>query len=117
MTRSTRATLLMLAMFWQALFSLTPIGQSQQAVDLANLMAHTQSVDHHHHDDQSLHVDDSADSQSQHHVHVDVQPTGLVPISLAQTVLKSPGSPPMTHVSQWVSAWLKSPLRPPQTFA
>jgi hypothetical protein len=107
----------MLAMFWQALLWLTPIGQSQQAVDLANLMAHTQSLDHHHHDDQSLHVDDSADSQSQHHVHVDAQPAGLLPASLAQTVLKSPGSLPITHVVHWVSAWLQGPLRPPQTTA
>lgn len=117
MTRSTRAVLLMCVLLWQALAWLTPPGQAQQAQDLTNRLVHAQAVDHHHHADASLHVDDSVDSQRHHHAHEAVQPAGLLPASIGLVAVVPPVAPPVARPSAWVSVWLDSPLRPPQTCA
>lgn len=116
-TRSTRALLLMLAMLWQALFWVTPIGQSKQIQDVENLVAHSQAVDHHHHDDQSLHVDDSAESQFHHHAHEAVEPAALLPVVVEGPFFTPPGAPPTALLALWASAFLQGPLRPPQPHA
>ena len=115
-TRSTRALLLMLAMLWQALFWVTPIGQSKQIQDVENLVAHSQAVDHHH-DDQSLHVDDSAESQFHHHAHEAVEPAALLPVVVEGPFFTPPGAPPTALLALWASAFLQGPLRPPQPHA
>ena len=53
MTRSTRATLLMIALLWQSLVWLTPLGQAQLSTDITNAWVHAQAQPHradHHHD-------------------------------------------------------------------
>ena len=115
MTRCTRATLLMLVILWQALAWLTPVGQMEKTGEVANLMAHANLVDHHHHDDRSLHMDDSADSPGHYHAHEAVQPVGLVPVTVDYLVVVPPAAPPVAHAADVASVFLEGPLRPPQS--
>lgn len=102
------------ALLWQALIWLTPMGQAQHAQDIQNLATHAQWVDHHHHDDQSLHVDDSVDSQGHHHANESVQPAGLLPATNPHVAEVALAAPPVAYPLVWVSASLGVPLRPPQ---
>lgn len=96
---------------------MTPIGQSKQIQDVENVVAHSQAVDHHHHDDHSLHVDDSAESQFHHHAHEAVEPAGLLPVVVIGPFCIPPGTPPTAQLALWASAFLQGPLRPPQSHA
>ena len=68
MTLSTRATLLMIALLWQSVVWLTPLGQAQLSTDITNAWVHAEAkaqdlkhhADHHHshQSDPSLHLDD-----------------------------------------------------------
>ena len=115
MPRCSRATFLILVMLWQALVWLTPWGQEQQVADLANTVAHAQATAHHHHNDQSLHMDDHVTESSQHqHAHEAVQPMGLLPLGhdfsldLPRSTRFSSSAGPI------VAVFLQGPLRPPQ---
>ena len=85
MTRSTRATLLMIAMLWQSLVWLTPLGQAQLSTDITNAWVHAQAASihaEHHHDllnhqsDPLLHLNDH-NVDGAHHHHEAAQPLGL----------------------------------------
>lgn len=107
----------MFVMLWQALIWVTPMGQTRQVQEVENLVAHAQAVDHHHHDDHSLHVDDSAESQFHHHAHEAVEPAGLLPVLVEGLFVTHPGAPPTAHLALWASAFLQGPLRPPPPLA
>jgi len=125
MSRSARATLLMLALLWQSLVWLTPWGQGQLSTDLTNAWVHAQAGSHHaghdhhdhslseHHSDPSLHLDDH-NANGAHHHHEAAQPLGLAPkgeglgVDLARSTQFAGQAPPIALV------FLQGPLRPPQ---
>jgi hypothetical protein len=98
MTRSTRATLLMIALLWQSLVWLTPLGQAQLSTDITNAWVHAQAQPHH----------------ADHHHHEAAQPLGLAPQSvgwgfhLPQSTQFAGTAAPISTV------FLQGPLRPPQ---
>ena len=118
MTRNHRVTLLILVVVWQTLVWLTPWGQAQQVLDLANNVAHAQAVAHQHHDDQSLHLDDLvSDAAQHHHVHESFQFLGLLP-EINGFALDLPRTLPFSiSVGPIAAAFLQGPFRPPQAVA
>lgn len=58
MSRTARALFLLIVMAWQTLSFLTPFQIRQQAQSLGHAVEHLQALDHHHHEDQSLHADE-----------------------------------------------------------
>ena len=79
MSRTARALFLLIVMAWQTLSFLTPFQIRQQAQSLGHAVEHLQALDHHHHEDQSLHADEGggANESPLHHTHDGVQPSGL----------------------------------------
>jgi hypothetical protein len=117
MTRSTRAILLTLALVWQVLVGFTLLGQAQKVQDLVNAMVHAQAVDHHHHDDSSLHLDDSAGSPNHYHISEAMQPVGLLPVAINYPNRFPSAIPPSVGACAVVSVFLDGLLRPPQKVA
>ena len=79
MSRTARALFLLIVMARQTLSFLTPFQIRQQAQSLGHAVEHLQALDHHHHEDQSLHADEDgvANESPLHHTHDGVQPSGL----------------------------------------
>lgn len=115
MTRSARATFLILAILWQALVWLTPWGQEQQVTDLANTVAHAQALAHHHHDDHSLHMDDHVTEAAQHqHASETLQMVGLVPLVNGFSLNRPQSTRFSNNAAPIAAVFLQGPLRPPQ---
>lgn len=112
-----RAFLLLIILSWQFLSIASPLAVSQRSQDFTHVALHWQNDGHHHHDDQSFHVEDSDDaSQTVQHQHVDssIKTVCLLTMdcfSIPQSIAALPsmlvaplGSPP----------FLEGPLRPPR---
>ncbi len=118
MTRSTGATFLIFAIFWQALVWLTPWGQEQHVADLANAVAHAQATAHHHHGDHSLHMDDPATEAAQHqHAHEAVQAMWLLPAANDFFLDRPRSTRFSSSPAPMAAVFLQGPLRPPQPTA
>lgn len=125
MTRSTRATLLMIALLWQSLVWLTPLGQAQLSTDITNAWVHAQAkaqdlkhhADHHHHDhqsDPSLQLNDHSADGVHHHHHEAAQPLGLAPNSHGLSFDRPQTTQFAGHAAPIATVFLQGPLRPPQ---
>ena len=118
MVRSSRASFLILAIFWQALVWLTPWGQQQRVADLANTVAHAQALAHHHHDDHSLHMDDHVTEAAQHqHASETLQLVGLVSLVNGFFLDRPRSTRFSTSAAPIAAVFLQGPLRPPQPTA
>jgi hypothetical protein len=117
MFRSRQALVLIAVMLWQALSWVTPYLVAEQAQRLAHLVVHEEVVDHHHHPDDSVHVQ-AADNDAVH-LHADggTQPVGLVLGMTTLAPLGPPASPPRAAVMCPPSVCLDGLLRPPQAAA
>jgi hypothetical protein len=124
MTRSTRATFLMLAMLWQFLVWLTPLGQAQLSTDITNAWVHAQAAsihaEHHHNDfhdhqsDPSLHLNDHSVDGAHHHHHEAAQPLGLAPNSHGLGFDRPQSTQFAGHAAPIATVFLQGLLRPPQ---
>jgi hypothetical protein len=114
MLKDARATLLLLVMLWQAVAWLTPFGVAQKAEEIAHVLVHTQEVDHHHHDDRSLHLEDADGEPPHEHAGNGAQPAALPPAIVAS--LPEFPEPPRypAATADRPSAFLEGPLRPPR---
>jgi hypothetical protein len=115
MTKRSRSLLLFLVMLWQVLLLLVPFNIAERAQALSHAMEHSEALLHHHHQDQSLHLEE-ATGQAIDHVHTDsgFSSAGLVPSGWPTVGVLTPfvhlamasASIPFPH--------LEGPLRPPQ---
>lgn len=80
-----RAFLLLLAMVWQALAWLTPVHLDHQKEAIAHMVVHAQELDHHHHADQTLHMEDDGSEPPHQHANQATQLPGLPPTALLAT--------------------------------
>lgn len=117
MLRTHKALLLIAVMFWQALSWATPFVVGEQSQRLAHLVIHEEVVDHHHHPDDSIHV--QATDNDAVHLHADggIQPVGLVVSTTTLAPMGRPASPPQVAALCPPSVCLDGLLRPPQTNA
>jgi hypothetical protein len=124
MTRSTRATLLMLALLWQSLVWLTPLVQAQLSTDIINAWVHAQAkaqdlkhyADHHHdhQSDPSLQLNDHSADGVHHHHHEAAQPLGLAPNSHGLSFDRPQSTQFAGPAAPIATVFLQGPLRPPQ---
>ena len=70
MSSRFRAIFLLMAILWQTSSILSPLTIAQRAIELEQTALHWQDANHHHHDDQSLHLVDAAGAPQ--HLHADV---------------------------------------------
>ena len=117
MTARLRSFLLVLAMVWQALAWLTPVGQGLGTQAMANLLSHAQKLDHHHHQDGSLHADANAEAPAHFHADDGVHLVGLVPMSQEGFHFLLPSAPLSGGSYTFRSVTPEALLRPPQALA
>ncbi len=113
-----RITLIFLAVFlWQSLAVLGSTNIAQRAGDLDHMVAHSQDANHHHHADQSLHMDD--DGGPVEHLHADTNTNTAVLLTSFQLAVISIAtfSPPEKNRTAWPSHTLEGPFRPPMARA
>ena len=113
MSQRTRVFFLLTAMVWQALLVITPYGLSQTSRQLAHAIEHMQAVEHHHHDDQTLHLEANSDESFHQHPGEGMQPTGLIPFVVAQLPGLPPSAPAAGDLTLPYRIFLEGPLRPP----
>jgi hypothetical protein len=104
-------------MLWQTLALLTPFAVNAQAEQLTHMTVHQQEVDHHHHDDASLHL--SSDGDASFHAHVDhgFQSAGLYTPSVAVAFVPHSSAVPAARFNEPQAVFLDGLLRPPRHHA
>ena len=110
----SRIPMILLAVFlWQSLAMLGSTNIAQRAGDLDHMVAHSQDANHHHHADQSLHMDD--DDGPVKHVHADTNTNTALLLTAFQLAVIGVASfsPPETGHTAWSSHTLEGPFRPP----
>ena len=115
MPRPIRALLLMLAVVWQTAALFTPWVSPHWAAELDHMAVHNQGNGHHHHDDQTLHLDDTEAGLM--HQHADTSPHSL---GLWQEATLHLLPFARSALVSWAAALRPPPLldallRPPQT--
>lgn len=81
MNRTLRSLLLIFAILWQSMAMLSPISIEKIAASIDNSVMHTLEATHHHHDDASAHIEDTAEGL--HHQHAD---SGISTLGLLSTI-------------------------------
>jgi hypothetical protein len=104
-------------MLWQALSWVTPMQVGNQSDRLAHLVVHEVVVDHHHHQDESIHLEVADHSATHLHADGGIQVVGMVLSMVSLMPLSLPASSPETDMLYPPSACLGGLLRPPQASA
>ena len=118
MTQRSRSLLLFLVMLWQALLLLVPFHVAERAQAWSHAVQHSEALLHHHHQDQSLHLEEAI-GQAIDHLHTDsgFSSVGLVPAGWLTLGVFVPfvrlAMPPMAIPFPH----LEGPLRPPRHLA
>jgi hypothetical protein len=109
---------LLFAFTWQALVFTTPWGQKQRQIDIPHTFAHAQELNHHHHDDRSLHWDEhGTEAGGHHHFSETSQPIGLVSPKRGFDFNRLLTQRFIEKTALIADVFLKAPLRPPQPWA
>jgi hypothetical protein len=113
MFRRFRALVLLSVLFWQLMSAFGAIVVTQRAKELEHMVMHGKDVPHHHHTDQTLHLDDTP--LDINHLHADSATSTIALMQSMQTTVASvrPMSTPESVQTMWLSPTLEGPLRPP----
>lgn len=109
-----RALVLLIAMVWQALAWLAPAHLDHQSEVIAHMVVHAQELDHHHHADQTLHVEDDGSEPPHQHANQAVQLPGLEPAMRLAAGEPIPSVLVPSAGAGHAPVYLEGPLRPPQ---
>jgi hypothetical protein len=114
MNRTLRSLLMLFAILWQSMAMLSPYAIEKMAASIDHGVLHTQEATHHHHDNASAHIEDTAEGL--HHQHAD---SGMSTLALLSNMvlslsLDAPQSFVATLSSTRTSPNLEGPLRPPR---
>ena len=108
---------MLLALLMQTLTLVSPYGVVQRADDVINAVGHVKQIDHHHHDDFSLHADETHAVQTHHHAPSGLQTPGLVRHAPAQPDIAASIPPQAGNTPLYVQPWIDGWLRPPKSLA
>lgn len=107
------AFVLLAALFLQSATAFGPTTIAQRAGDIEHLMVHCQEADHHHHSDNSLHMDDDGSAK---HSHYDYSNSSAALVNAHNPAPMENGSSSMVEgrPALWISATVDGLLRPPK---
>lgn len=114
MTKQSRSLLLICVMLLQVMLLLVPINIKERSNDWSHQVQHSEALLHHHHQDQSLHLEQAKGQID--HVHIDnsFSSAGLVPSAWPTVFI-------FMSFERWAMVlaaiphpYLEGPLRPPQ---
>lgn len=114
MRRSATLIVMLFAMLWQATTLARPGSTLNTLGDLEHAALHWQAVSHHHHDDGSVHLDDS--QASAFHILGDqlTVTAALLPSSTQHFPPLAAGRPGMLHDTRVTDPFIGGLLRPPR---
>jgi hypothetical protein len=114
MTSSICSTLVLFAMLWQSIVMLTPSYIESRVTSFNHFVEHSESLKHHHHDHQTLHLDDT--KQSIDHTHSDggLSSAGLIAIGWSLVWELQPAVPLALGRITIPFPYHEGPLRPPR---
>ncbi len=93
---------------------LNPLTVAERGIDPAHVAMHWQAPDHHHHDDQTLHLEESEGSTFHLHADGGLNSAGLVTAGWPGLAMPQPFSPPAVMVPVVPTRFLEGPLWPPR---
>ncbi len=114
MSQRIRACLLLIAMVWQSLGLASPLAVAEQLEHWVHGSLHVQIADHHHHADESVHLEDSASAASHHHTDGGINPAGLLVTGWPGVAAFKAGSPAEGVAVEIAEPLLAGLLRPPR---
>ncbi|HPU08906.1 hypothetical protein [Ectopseudomonas oleovorans] len=117
MSRRLLSFLLLIAFLCQSLPVLSSQGIAERSLEVEHVTLHWQDTEHHHHDDQSLHIEDSADDAQHEHADAGFNTTCLVTAGWGEIARLLPISPDVSVQALGLALFLDSPLRPPKATA
>jgi hypothetical protein len=109
--------ILLIAFVCQSLPVLSAQAVGERSQQIEHVMLHGQDTDHHHHDDQSLHVEDSAQSAQHQHADTGISTACLPTVGWGAIFRLLPVSPDASVQAPGATPFLDGPLRPPQSVA
>jgi hypothetical protein len=114
MAKQSRSLLLLLVMLWQTFILFVPYNMKERASFWNHQVHHSEALLHHHHQDQSLHLEE-ANGQIDH-VHIDNSSSsaGLIPSVLSTVGIYSSFERWALVLAAIPHPYLEGPLRPPQ---
>lgn len=116
-SRRLLSFLLLIAFLCQSLPVLSTQGVAQRSQEIEHVTLHWQETEHHHHDDLSLHVEDSADSAQHDHADAGFNAACLLTVGWALRPRLVPTSPEVLVQALGPMPFLDGPLRPPKATA
>ena len=117
MPNRLRTLLLLIALLWQSVGMASPFAVAQRSSQISHMLVHSQEVDHHHHDDRSLHLEASGSVDSHQHADEGMTPAGLLPSVVLHAPPLLPVSPAAPVVQRYSPPSLEGLLRPPSALA
>lgn len=109
--------LTLVCLLWQCLSSVVAPTAENQAEGIRHAWVHSQDTNHHHHDDQSLHLGEPGGPASHHHHDGASSVSGMPPAPNTFVTLTQVSSPGQAQFLAHLSPYLEGPLRPPQSQA
>jgi hypothetical protein len=107
----------MAVLLWQTLAVFSAVNVEQRAQELSHLIVHSQDINHHHHADNALHMDNDGDTVQHLHADSGANTAGLLSSLHPILVDVRPMPPPEKSHCAWLSPTLEGPLRPPMQYA
>lgn len=114
MSRSYRVWLLLIAIVWQTAAMLSPFSIEKVAANFDHIVLHSHEATHHHHDDQSAHIEDTDEGLQHLHADSGLQTPGLTPTMTSNLSVAQPVSPLVHLLLPRPSPTLDGLLRPPR---
>jgi hypothetical protein len=108
---------MLLALILQTVSMLSPYGVALRTDETAHYVVHTQNTDHHHHDDLSVHFEDTMAADSHQHTPSGLQSFGLISTAFAQASIAPSLVPSFGNLPLYVQPWIDGWLRPPRNLA
>ena len=107
------AFVLLAALLLQSTTAFGPATIAQRAGDIEHLMVHCQDAVHHHHSDNSLHMDDDGSAK---HSHYDYSNSSAAIVNWLNPALMDSGASSLVEARHalWISATADGLLRPPK---
>ncbi len=117
MSLRVRLLFILIAMLWQSVGMLSPVSIAERTDQIAHLVVHTEEVGHHHHADQSLHLDEKSEADGHQHADRGLTPTGMLTAASQDMPGLPPATPLVAEAMFYTPPALDGLLRPPTTRA
>ncbi|MRD49598.1 hypothetical protein GHT07_20185 [Caenimonas koreensis DSM 17982] len=117
MSRRLLSFLLLIAFLCQSLPVLNSQGVAERSQQFEHITLHWQDTEHHHHDDLSLHVEDSDDASQHEHADAGFNTACLLTAGWGEIAKMQPLSPDVAVRAPGPTPLLDGLLRPPKAAA